>query len=303
VFLSAAFSHPSPLRDALTLVAGVGTGVLSAMFGVGGAIVSTPAIRVLGASAALAVGSTLPSVIPSAVTGTAHYARAQLINWRVVMWTAPAGIGAAVGGALLSKVVPGHGHWLMVLTAGLIGFSAWRMWRQERRAEVRAAAATGAAPAGAVEAAGGTAKVGAGGAGDDSGRAAGAAGPRRASPTLLVAIGAGSGLLSGLLGIGGGVVMVPAFTELARIPLKSAIATSLACVGIFAIPGTITHTFLGDIDWHFAVWLAIGVIPGARLGAKLALRASDKRLRFLVAVFLGIVSLIYAGGEIAALFR
>jgi uncharacterized membrane protein YfcA len=277
------------------VLAGVGTGIFSAMFGVGGAIVSTPALRLLGLSAALAVGTTLPSVIPSAVTGTARYSRERLINWHAVVWTTPAGIGAAVGGALLSKVVPGHGHWLMVLTATLIGFSAWRMWRQER-----------AAPAADADADDAEAEdqraLGEGKEASSGGRGVTVAAPRVGRGVLL-AIGAAAGLLSGLLGIGGGVVMVPAFTELARMPLKSAIATSLACVGIFAVPGTITHSILGDIDWRFALLLTIGVIPGARLGAAFAIRAADHRLRLLVAAFLGAVSLLYAGSELAALFR
>ena len=49
------------------------------------------------------------------------------------------------------------------------------------------------------------------------------------------------GALSGLLGIGGGILMVPAFSAWLGLPLKETIATSLACVGIFAVPGTITH--------------------------------------------------------------
>jgi uncharacterized membrane protein YfcA len=126
---------------------------------------------------------------------------------------------------------------------------------------------------------------------------------RRDRPTVLAAIGVGAGLLSGLLGVGGGIVMVPAFTEVAGISLKSAIATSLACVGLLALPGTITHAFLGDIDWRFAFWLAIGVVPGARLGAALAIRAGSTRLRLAVAVFLGFTAVLYAGGEIAALFK
>ena len=52
--------HPGILRDLLTLIAGLFTGVLSAAFGVGGAVVSTPAIRALGASATIAIGTTLP---------------------------------------------------------------------------------------------------------------------------------------------------------------------------------------------------------------------------------------------------
>jgi uncharacterized membrane protein YfcA len=259
------------LRDALTVLAGVLTGALSAGFGVGGAVVSTPAIRLLGASAAVAIGTTLPSILPSAATGTAHYWRAGFIEWRMVAWTAPAGVAAAVGGAALSKVIPGEGHWLMVLTAVLLGFTAWRMARSEDEPP----APDEHSPPHHVD----------------------------APPLMLAGIGAVAGLLSGLLGVGGGIVMVPAFTELARSPVKVSIATSLACVGIFAVPGTITHGLYGDIDWRFAAWLAVGVVPGARLGARAAIRASDRRLRLTVAAFLGVIAVIYAAGELISLAR
>jgi uncharacterized membrane protein YfcA len=266
----------------LTVAAGVVTGTLSGAFGVGGAVVSTPAIRVLGASAALAVGTTLPSIFPSAASGTARYTREGLIEWRAVVWTAPVGVAATVGGSLLSKVVPGHGHWLMVLTALLLGFTALRMGRgsDETRSERRSG---GDHPGDAPD-------------GGDNGRAAADGVPLR----LLVGIGAVAGCLSGLLGIGGGVVMVPGFSELAGIPLKPAIATSLVCVGILAVPGTITHAVLGDIDWRFAVLLTVGVVPGARLGAVAAVHARVRHLRIAVAVLLGTLAVVYLGSELKA---
>jgi uncharacterized membrane protein YfcA len=253
------------VRDVLTLGLGVVTGVLSAAFGVGGAIISTPGIRALGASALTAVGTTLPSVLPSAATGTARYAREGLIRWDVVAWVAPVGAVAAVGGSLLSHAVPGDGHWLMILTAALLASTAYRMGTK-------------------------------GNAADDE-----APTPVAVSRAQAIGIGAVSGLLSGLLGVGGGIVMVPAFSELVRLPTKVAIGTSLACVGLLAIPGTITHALLHDIDWRFAAFLAVGVIPGARLGAALAIRSTDRRLRLSVALFLGVIALIYGIGEIAAL--
>jgi uncharacterized membrane protein YfcA len=277
--------HPGLARDALTFLLGVVTGVLSAAFGVGGAIISTPGIRALGASATLAIGTTLPSILPSALTGTVRYVREQLILWRVVRWTVPAGLAASVGGSLLSKVVPGHGHYLMVLTALLLGLTAWRM--------ARAPAGQPAVEPVAVEpaAVGGTSS-----ASDKAGVP-----PAQPPAPLLVAIGAAAGMLSGLLGIGGGIVMVPAFTELAGLPIKQTIATSLVCVGLFAVPGTITHALLGDIGWRFAVALSVGVVPGARLGAVVAIRSSDRRLRLAVAGFLGLVSVVYATGELIGL--
>jgi uncharacterized membrane protein YfcA len=237
---------------------------------VGGGVVSTPAIRLLGASAVTAIGTTLPSILPSAVSGTLRYSRAGLVRWEIVRWVAPFGVVASVGGALLSRVVPGEGHLLMLLTATLLGWSSWRM--------IRTPAAVPAEE------------------GDEE--------PEAAVPlhrAVLPLIGVVAGTLSGLLGVGGGVIMVPAFTQLAEVPLKTAIATSLACVGVFAIPGTITHAALGGVDWRFALLLSVGVIPGARIGAAAVLRITDRRLRVAVAAFLGLVAILYGGGELAAL--
>ena len=275
---------PGLLRDALTVAVGLVTGVLSASFGVGGAVLSTPGIRLLGASAFVAVGTTLPSVLPSAISGTARYVRDDLIDWHVVAWTAPVGVVSAVLGSLASHAVPGDGHWLMVLTAVFLGLTAWRVRpraavarTEPRVAERDAAVADALGPALAPGTAYGT-----------------------ASPWACVAVGGAAGGLSGLLGVGGGIVMVPGFTEVLGMPIKRAIATSLVCVGVFAIPGSITHAMLGDIDWRFALLLAVGVVPGARLGAVMAIRADDRRLQSAVAIFLGALAIGYGTAELIA---
>ena len=230
-----------PLRDLLTLLLGLATGVLSALFGVGGAIVSNPGLRALGAAPLVAVGS---------------------ITNRPAM------------SLFLSLVVPGDGHLLLLLLAVLLAFPAWRT----------AVTGPGSATAGHDR---------------EPGRRGAAAGARKG--WLAAGIGLLSGLLSGLLGIGGGVIMVPAFVELLGLPLKSAIATSLVCVGIFGIPATVTHGFLGDIDWRLATLLTVGVIPGARIGASLTIRTAERRLRLAVGVFLALVALVYFVTETRAL--
>jgi uncharacterized membrane protein YfcA len=190
-----------------------------------------------------------------------------LVIWRIVWITAPLGVVAAIGGSKLSEVVPGDGHWLMVLTGGLLLFNAYRMGRKPGQAATADLEGPELAPT-------------------------------DANPWVLAAIGVVAGMLSGLLGVGGGVIMVPAFTELAKLPVKTAIATSLACVAIFAVPSTITHALQHDIDWRVAALLTLGVIPGARIGAAAAIRTKDAHLQQLVAIFLGVVSLIYLAGEI-----
>lgn len=253
---------------------------MSGAFGIGGAVVSTPGVRLLGASAFVAVGTTLPSIFPSAVAGTARYVREGFVDWRAVGGIAPAGVAAAVGASLASHLVPGRGHWLMVLTAVILGGTAWKM----------------AIEAGDDEAAGD--QVGAGadpGEQDDV----------RPAPGLpaLAALGAVAGGLSGLLGLGGGAVLVPGLSQVVGLPLKRTIATSLACVGVLAVPSTVAHAFLGDIDWHLAVVLAIAVVPGARLGAAASIRAGDRRLRMAVALCLGAIALGYGGVELIAAVR
>lgn len=264
-----------PWRTIITLAIGLVTGILSGMFGVGGAIISTPAIRALGVGPIDAIGTTLPSIFPSAVSGTLRYRREQLILWRVVGIVGAVGTASAIGCSFLSHHVPGHGHLLMIATAALVGFTAWRMSHAPEEPESIEPAAT---PGG-------------------GGRRVGGRGWHAAI------VGLAAGGLSGLLGIGGGVIMVPAFTQWMGLPIKEAVGTSLACVGILAIPSTLAHTYLGDIEWSYAIPLSIAVIPGARVGAYLALRASDRALRIAVAVMLGIVAVVYATGELLALVK
>jgi uncharacterized protein len=256
---------PVPLEVALTLLVGFVSGVLSGMFGIGGAVITTPAIRALGATALEAVGSTLPSILPSSVSGSLRYRREQLINTHIVLWTSLFGVPASVAGSRLSDTVPGNGHVLMLATAALVAYTAYR---------------TAFPTARTVERAGENLR-------DEWWRCA--------------IIGVIAGALSGLLGIGGGIFMVPAFSAWIGLPLKETIATSLACVGIFAVPGTLTHWYLGHIDWTFAFALAIGVIPGARIGAHFTITASDRVLRYSVGGALAMIALIYAVGEVIAL--
>jgi uncharacterized membrane protein YfcA len=258
---------PLWLEVAITVLVGVATGVLSGMFGIGGAVVSTPAIRALGATALQAIGSTLPSILPSSIAGSLRYRRENMIRPRIVVLTSSLGVPASIVGSRLSDAVPGNGHALMILTALLVAYTGYRTAFPTVRTLER------------------------------SGK------PLSDEWWRLAVIGLAAGMLSGLLGIGGGILMVPAFSAWVGLPLKETIATSLACVGIFAIPGTLTHWYLGHINWTFAAALAVGVIPGARLGAHFTINAADRVLRYSVGAALGIIAVIYGAGEVLALIN
>src|SRR3954470_14488544 len=109
---------------------GFASGVLSGMFGVGGAVLTTPGVRVLGASPIEAVGSTLPAILPGALSGAWRYSRAGMVDWQIALPSGLLGSGFAVAGAELSDHV--NAHYLMLLTAVLLLWTGVRNVRQHR---------------------------------------------------------------------------------------------------------------------------------------------------------------------------
>jgi len=208
------------------------------------------------------------------------------VLWRAVAWTAAFGAPAAVLGSLVTGAIPGKGHLQMIATAALVGLTGYRTSRQPKPQPTSVTTPSSGVPPVA-----------------HNGAAASPATPRHISWWCYAVIGTGAGALSGLLGVGGGILMVPAFQSWLRMGLKETIATSLACVGLLAIPGTITHTLKHHIDWTFAIPLSIGVIPGAQIGARLAIKAADRSLRRVTGIVLGTIAVLYAAAEIIALAR
>ena len=104
---------------------------------------------------------------------------------------------------------------------------------------------------------------------------------------VLVLIGLGAGMSSGLFGIGGGVLIVPGLVYFLDFPLHRAIGTSLAVllppIGAAAV---YAYYRAGQIDWRAAVILAITIFIGAWIGAKVATNLSAYWLRNLFGVFL-----------------
>ncbi len=278
----------------LVVLVGFGSGVLSGMLGVGGAVVTTPGIRVLGASPLIAVGSTVPAILPGAVSGAWRYQRTRLVDWRIGLVCGATGSVLAYAGARLAGHV--DGHVLMLITAALGIWSGVSVFRAGARvgAGVGAGAGAGAgAVSGAVS----------GAVGADA--ADGAAHLAVAEPGVvaLALVGAVAGFVAGLLGVGGGAFMVPLFTGVLRVPMKRAVASSLVAVAIFSVPALLTHWYYQHIDWRYALLLAVGVVPGARLGARITVAASERLVRRGFGLFLVGLAGTYAVGELLALLR
>jgi uncharacterized protein len=118
--------------------------------------------------------------------------------------------------------------------------------------------------------------------------------PRPATAPILGGIGACAGLVSGLLGIGGGLVMVPLLAGWLGMPLRRALGTSLLAIVALVVPGTMVHAALGHLDLGIGLALVVGSVPGARLGAAVALGARERTLRLAVGGGLLAISVAYA---------
>jgi len=111
----------------------------------------------------------------------------------------------------------------------------------------------------------------------------------RLPPALVGLIGAAAGVLSGLFGIGGGVVMVPALV-MAGIGQQRAQSTSLAAIVLIALVGAILFGRAANVDIPAAVALAAGSLVGVRIGAQLMHRVSEVLLARIFGVFLIVVA-------------
>lgn len=281
---------------ALALIIGLLTGFLSGQFGIGGGMITTPAIRLLlHQPAMIAVGTPLVVIIPTSVSGAIAYARNRLIDLRAGIVIGLTGSLSAVLGAYATKLV--GGPFVLVVTAVVIAYMALDMALLAFRppvlpspgpddptldalAEATAAetpAARASAPAPAI------------------------APTRAGSLPGFIALGLVAGFFSGFLGLGGGFVVVPTLIRWFRFDAKTAIGTSLVVISILAIPGSVAHYLLGHVDLALAALLAIGVIPGSQLGARITAAADERLVKIAFSVLLLVVGVVLGASELGAL--
>ncbi|MDP2183630.1 MAG: sulfite exporter TauE/SafE family protein [Actinomycetota bacterium] len=251
---------------ALTVGVGLLAGLLSGAFGVGGGVVTTPAIRLLLAEPALvAVGTPLVVIIPTAITGAWSYARRGMADSRVGLLIGAWGIVGTIVGAWGSARA--GGSVVMIVTALLIGYMAVDMLRHAADLPVDGPSCPPVAESTDV------------------------------TSVKLAFLGGITGLYSGFLGLGGGFVLVPMLSRVFGFPIKRAIGTSLVAIAVLAVPGAATHWVLGHVNVALAAWLALGVVPGVLVGARLTAAANERHVRIAFAVLLGATGAILAANE------
>lgn len=258
----------SPLGLGLLLLFGIFTGTLAGLLGIGGGLLLVPALIVAGAGTTVkATATSLIGVFLSATSGSIRNLRAGDLNWKASLTLAMFGIITAQFGALLGSRLPdavlslGFAA-LLLLTIYLLGLKRKLVTRKQR--QYREAIAQQPLSQPHLQHSG-----------DD-------ANPEAPSETAynyqflpMAGIGLAAGGLSGLFGVGGGVIMVPLQMLILGEDIKAAVRTSLGAIVAIAASGLVQHTLNSNVLWIPGLVLGIGGIIGAQFGTRLLPRLPD----------------------------
>ena len=242
-----------PRRTIEAVLVGVLAGFLAGLFGVGGGILMVPAlVMVMRMDQRLAHGTSLAAVVPIAVSSTVSYTISGEVDWVVVGWLALGAIGGAVVGT----------HLLANLSQKVLGAAfAALLLATALRLVFDQGAARGRGALGVVGA------------------------------LALVATGLASGVIAGLLGVGGGIVMVPVMVVGFDMSAASSKGTSLAVIVPTAVMGTWRNLRNDNVDLRVAVVSGLAGVVSGFLAGLLSVDMSDALSNTLFAILLVVVAL------------
>ena len=259
-----------------------GASILGGILGMASGVFIVPMLIACGIDIRSAIVASIVSVIACSCGGAAAFLRERLTNVRVAIVLEVATTIGAVLGMLLFGVVPAN--LLFLLFAVILLLSAWQMMarRRERLSEASAPSAWPALDASYPD------------------RALGREIAYRVHRLPLgMALMFGAGLISALLGIGSGVLKIPAMDTALKLPIKVSSATSNFMIGVTAAASGAAYFARGLIVPGIAGPVALGSVVGAAAGAKLLMLIPDRRLRTwfsLLLVLLAVQMLLEALG-------
>jgi uncharacterized protein len=254
-------ARPEITRAPVTAtVIGLAAGIFSALLGVGGGLIMVPAmVYMLRIRQHRAHGTSLVVILPTAIAGVSQYAEQGNVNWPVALLLAVGGVVGAMLGARLAAAL--HAPVLkrvfgvFVVATGMV-MIIHGMTHPASHGLMRAGAASSA---------------------------------------VIVLVGLLAGVLSGLLGVGGGIIMVPALVYLLGLDQHMAQGISLAVIIPVAISGALIHYRKGNVVPSIAFWLSIGATIGAYVTAHWVKFIPSETLRTIFGIFLVIVGVSMVG--------
>jgi hypothetical protein len=253
----------------------IGASAFGGMLGMASGIFIVPVLTVFGhVDIRIAIGASIVSVIACSCSSAAPYLRERLTNIRLALVLETATTLGALTGVLLAGIIPVV--YLYVLFALILLLSAQQMLMRRRESSL---------PPVADEKDTWTAALRLDSTFPD--RALGRDVSYRVERLPLgMTLMYGAGLVSALLGIGSGVLKIPAMDTALRLPIKVSSATSNFMIGVTAAASAGAYFMRGDIVTAVAGPVALGSVIGAVLGARILMVVSNEKLRVLFVVVL-----------------
>ena len=244
---------------ALTIVLAVLVGISLGLLGGGGSILTVPLLAyVAGMDAKPAIATSLLVVGVTSAIGAITHARAGRVRWRVAALFGASAMAGAYAGGLLARFIPG--------TALLIAFAA-------------------------IMIAAGVAML--------RGRKDTTADRNQHLKVLRIALpGVAIGVISGLVGAGGGFLLVPALALLAGLPMPAAVGTSLVVISMQSFAGFAGHLATEHIDWRLAGLVTAAAVLGALIGGRLIAFVDPNTLRKLFGWFVLLMASVMLAEEV-----
>lgn len=271
------------METAIILLGALGAGFLGALTGLGGGIIIIPLLNLgLGYDIKYAIGAGLVSVIATSTGASASYAKEGISNIKIGLFLVVASTIGAVGGALIGQHIPTS--WLSVIFGAILIFTAYMQFRKKTD-NFLPAREQGLAYKLQLQ-------------GYYNDKEAGAIKHYEAgnpvSGFLFMVL---AGVLSGLLGIGSGVLKVLAMDNRMKLPFKVSTTTSVFMIGMTAVASAVLYLQKGYIVASIAAPVLIGVLLGANLGSKVLSRINTKLLKqvFVIVVVIIAIQMIYKG--------
>ena len=230
--------------DSTLLIAIVAVFIVSiifSMFGQGGGSLYTPILFLLGYAALTSISTSLVLNLITALTASIVYYRSNLVDVRFALWFVPGiCLGAFLGGAITAYINPVLLMWLFVIflvgAGGRMIYTYWEKSTPEGTCQIHYS---------------------------------------RQMYALIVVFSFAVGILSGLLGVGGGILIVPFLIFLCHYPTKNSAGTVSFVVIFSSLFGVFGHLTSGGFDIPLIAGCAIAVFIGATIGAKSMVKISS----------------------------
>lgn len=254
----------------MAIVLGLIVGAVLGLTGAGGSVLAVPLLMVgLGWSLPQAVPVALLAVASAAAYGAYMAWRKSYVRYRAALLMGALGTATAPLGLNVARHTPASA--LALVFAAVMTVVALRMWRQARRAPEDARVLRASVAGEGEYARGPLCKLHA---------VTGRIRWTRPCALLLAAVGAATGFLSGLLGVGGGFVIVPALRAATELSMHSAVATSLMVIAITAGGGLGVALLRGEsLPWAVALPFMLGGLAGMAGGRVLSPWIAGARLQ------------------------